>query len=86
MTNTEEVIANTVLNMNRDLLKSVLTNMQKYIKESEVDIHDPSNISDFAIVTAAFVMAIQELDKNFHPSMSKTIIEMLQSQQKKSMN
>lgn len=86
MTNSEEIIANTVLSMHRDLLKSVLANMQKYIKESEVDTHDPSNMSDFAIVTAAFVMAINQLDENFHPSMSTTIIEMLQNQKKKSMN
>jgi len=86
MTNSEEIIANTVLTMNRDLLKSVLTNMQTYIKESDVDTHDPSNMSDFAIVTAAFVMAIQELDEHYDPRMSTTIIKMLETQKKKSMN
>ena len=86
MPNSKEIIANTVLTMNRDLLNCVLTNMQTYIKESEVDTHDSSNMSDFAIVTAAFVMAIQELDEHFHPSMSKTIIKMLETQKKKSMN
>jgi hypothetical protein len=84
--NSKEIIANTVLTMNRDLLKSVLTNMQTYIKESEVDTHDPSNMSDFVIVTAAFVMAIQELDELFDPRMSTTIIKMLETQKKKSMN
>lgn len=86
MTNTEEIIANTVLKMNRDLLKSVLTNMQTYIKESEVDTYDSSNMSDFAIVSAAFVMALKELDTHFHPNMSKTIIEMLLKEEKRKMN
>jgi len=86
MTNTEEVIANTVLNMNRDLLKSVLDNMQKFIKESDTDTFDKTNLTDFAIVTAAFVMALKELDTHFHPNMSKTIIEMLLNEQKRKMN
>lgn len=86
MTESEEIIANTVLNLNKDILKSVLNNLEKFIKESNTDTLDKDNFSDYAIVTAGFVMAINELDKNFHPSMSKTIIEMLQNNQKKSMN
>lgn len=86
MTHEEDVIAKIVLKMHADLLTSVVNNLQEFIKESASDSFDKSNTTDFAMVSAAFVMAIKQLDESYHPKMSATIIEMLLNEQKRKMN
>lgn len=86
MTKNEELISTTVLNIHRDLLKSVVDNMETFITESKDISLDVKDFTDFAIISAAFVMSIKELDNNINPKMSSTIIEMLQNDKKKSIN
>lgn len=76
------LVGDTILQIERDILTSMLNNLNKYVENA----NDVSNATIIPIITSSLIMSIQRLEESFHVDVGSMIVELINNQNKRKLN
>ena len=76
------LVGDTILQIERDILSSMLNNLNKYVENA----NDVSNATIIPIITSSLIMSIQRLEESFHVDVGSMIVELINNQNKRKLN
>lgn len=76
------LVSDTILQIERDILTSMLNNLNKYVENA----NDVSNATIIPIITSSLIMSIQRLEESFHVDVGSMIVKLINNQNKRKLN